>query len=264
MPSRPLKQGVGSSAALPDRSPPGRTLAVAGTAHALHDGYTDLIYVLLPVWQSEFALGYAMLALLRGLYAGAMAALQVPVGRLAERMDGRLVLAGGTALAAVGYALAGCSWGLLGLCAALAISGVGSSTQHPIASASVSRAYGRDARGPLGIYNFSGDLGKAAIPALMSLLLTFMPWRRSLWLIALLGLAVGVAVALLMPPIGDAGPTQKRQKSAGKGRGGFPLLFTIGVLDTGVRMGLLTFLPFLLKAKGRRCPQLGWLWPSSS
>lgn len=257
MPSRPLKQGVGSSAALPDRSPPGRTLAVAGTAHALHDGYTDLIYVLLPVWQSEFALGYAMLALMRGLYAGAMAAFQVPVGRLAERMDGRLVLAGGTALAAVGYALAGCSWGLLGLCAALAISGVGSSTQHPIASASVSRAYGRDARGPLGIYNFSGDLGKAAIPALMSLLLTFMPWRRSLWLIALLGLAVGVAVALLMPPIGDAGPTQKRQKSAGKGRGGFPLLFTIGVLDTGVRMGLLTFLPFLLKAKGASLPTVG-------
>src|SRR5205085_245367 len=28
-----------------------RTAAVAWGAHALHDGYTDLIYVLLPVWQ---------------------------------------------------------------------------------------------------------------------------------------------------------------------------------------------------------------------
>ena len=35
-----------------------RTLAFAGTAHALHDGYTDMIYVLLPVSQTEFALGY--------------------------------------------------------------------------------------------------------------------------------------------------------------------------------------------------------------
>ena len=115
-----------------------RTLAVAGLAHALHDGYTDLIYVLLPVWQAEFALGYGALALLRGLYAGAMAALQVPAGRLAERRGGRAVLALGTALSALGYALAGCSGGLLGLCAALALSGVGSSTQHPIASGAVS------------------------------------------------------------------------------------------------------------------------------
>ena len=30
-----------------------RAAAVACGAHALHDGYTDLIYVLLPVWQRE-------------------------------------------------------------------------------------------------------------------------------------------------------------------------------------------------------------------
>ena len=36
-----------------------RTLVATGVNHALHDGYTDLIYVLLPVWQAEFALGYA-------------------------------------------------------------------------------------------------------------------------------------------------------------------------------------------------------------
>src|SRR3954453_5208465 len=50
-----------------------RTLLVACGAHALHDGYTDLIYVLLPVWQMEFGLDYAALAALRGLYAAAMA-----------------------------------------------------------------------------------------------------------------------------------------------------------------------------------------------
>ena len=70
----------------------GRTLAVTGLAHALHDGYTDAIYVLLPVWQAEFAVGFATLALLRGLYAGTMAALQILAGRLAGRFGGRLVL----------------------------------------------------------------------------------------------------------------------------------------------------------------------------
>ena len=37
-----------------------RTLAATGINHALHDGYTDLIYVLLPVWQTEFALSYGL------------------------------------------------------------------------------------------------------------------------------------------------------------------------------------------------------------
>ena len=41
-------------------------MGVAGGAHALHDGYTDLIYVMLPIWQAEFGLSYAAIGLLRG------------------------------------------------------------------------------------------------------------------------------------------------------------------------------------------------------
>ncbi len=236
----------------------GRTLVIAGLTHATHDGYTDMIYALLPVWQAEFALGYAALALLRGLYAGAMAALQIPAARLAERFGGRLVLVLGTILAALGYALAGLSGGIVGLCAALTLSGAGSSVQHPIASSAVSRAYGAGSRGPLGTYNFAGDLGKATIPALASLLLTIMPWRVALGFIALIGLAAAAAVALFMPPIRQVEPAKMRQPGNGAGgRGGFLLLFAIGVLDTGVRMGLLTFLPFLLRAKGAALPTVG-------
>src|SRR6185437_5758180 len=151
-----------------------RTLAVIGVNHARHDGFTDLIYVLLPVWQTEFALSYGLLALLRGLYSGTMAGLQIPVGRLAERIDGKILLMLGTALSALGYVCAGLSGGVIGLGLSLALSGAGSSTQHPLASAAVSRAYGKAARVPLGVYNFSGDLGKAAIPALTSILLVIM------------------------------------------------------------------------------------------
>ena len=40
-----------------------RAIGVASGAHALHDGYTDLIYVMLPIWQAEFGLGYAALGI---------------------------------------------------------------------------------------------------------------------------------------------------------------------------------------------------------
>ncbi len=233
-----------------------RSLQGAALAHALHDGYTDMIYVLLPVWQAEFALGYAALAALRGVYAGTMAAFQVPAGWLAERLGGRTVLVAGTVLSALGYALAGFSGGLIGLCAALALSGLGSATQHPLASAAVSRAYGTNARGPLGVYNFSGDLGKAALPALLGLLIATLSWRSSVWVMAALGLIAAAAVWALLPVVRAAEPAA--QASRGADRGGFGLLLAIAVLDSGVRMGFLTFLPFLLKAKGAELPLIGF------
>lgn len=235
-----------------------RTLILAGLVHALHDGYTDAIYILLPIWRAEFGLDYVALALLRGLYAGVMAALQTPAVRLAERIGGKRLLVLGTLGAAAGYAGAGLTGGVLGLYAALAVSGIGSSVQHPIASGAVSRAYGAAARGPLGVYNFSGDLGKAAIPAALSFSLSIAPWRSSLELLSLAGAAVAMLLAAGLPRIMpaarfDAAP----QRPAGRGRGGFLLLFAIGVLDTGVRMGLLTFLPFLLQSKGAAQPVVG-------
>ena len=175
MPTLSQAEGIATPAA-PSRS---RVLWFSCVAHVLHDGYTDMIYVLLPMWQMDFGLSYGTLAMLRGVYAGTMAGLQLPAGRLARTFGNKSLLVAGTLLAAIGYAAAGASGSLLGLCVALALSGSGSSTQHPLASAAVSRVYGRDARRPLSIYNFSADLGKAALPAAISLLVTFRPWRHA-------------------------------------------------------------------------------------
>lgn len=236
-----------------------RVLWLSCTAHALHDGYTDMIYALLPVWQTDFGLGYGALAIVRGVYAGTMATLQLPAGRLARAWGTPLTLALGTLLAALGYAVAGMSGTLLGLCVALALSGSGSSTQHPLASGAVARAYGRNARGPLSVYNFAGDLGKSALPAAISLLITVMPWRHALWAMSAIGVLVAAVIALFLPsiPASEASTAEAPSHNSNGSRSGFSLLFTIGVLDTAVRMGLLTFLPFLLKAKGISPPMMG-------
>ncbi|MDB5411790.1 MAG: hypothetical protein JWR10_125 [Rubritepida sp.] len=234
-----------------------RALFSAGLSHALHDGYTDAIYIFLPVWQAEFALGFSALAALRGLYSGTMAALQIPAGRLAERWGARFVLFAGTLLAALGYAVAGLSGSLLGLCIALAIGGAGSATQHPLASAAVSNAYGAKARGPLGTYNFAGDLGKAALPAIVASLLAVMPWRSVVWVIATLGVLVALIVWAVMPALGET-KVPAPVVAQGKGRGGFGLLLSIGIFDSSVRMGFLTFLPFLLAEKGAGLPLIGF------
>lgn len=205
-----------------------RTLILAGLTHALHDGFTDMIYVLLPIWQTQFALGYGALAVLRALNVGALAALQVPSAQLARHVNARMLLVLGTLLSAGGYALAGFSGGLVGLGVSLVLAGAGGSTQHPLASAAVSRAYGANARGPLGTYNFAGDLGKATLPSAVSLLLTVMNWRPALWVVASLGILIAALIRWLMPlvPTYPAEPetvTASHHEAADKG--GFRLLF---------------------------------------
>ena len=181
-----------------------RTLAAAATAHILHDGYTDLIYVLLPVWQAEFGLGFAEVGLLRASYTGSMAAVQIPASMLAERCGPVLVLVGGTVLSAISFVFAGASLGLANLLAALALGGLGASVQHSIASSLVSAVFpGARSRTALGVYNFTGDLGKMAMPVLAALLLSAMPWRQALFILGGLGIACAALVLALAPARGQ-------------------------------------------------------------
>jgi FSR family fosmidomycin resistance protein-like MFS transporter len=232
-----------------EQSPPKRNLLGACLAHLLHDGYTDLLYALLPVWQVEFGLSYAGLAVVRALYSGTMGGLQVPAGRLTAKLSSRNALVLATLAAAAGYFIMALPFGFLGLCVGLILAGIGSSVQHPRASLLVTSTYGKASRGPLGIYNFAGDLGKATFPAVVALLLPVLAWRPVVGLVAFVGLAVALGLLVLLPSQPFAADEAKSQAGGGDGRG-FGLLLTIGAFDTSTRMGYLLFLPFLLHSKG--------------
>jgi MFS transporter, FSR family, fosmidomycin resistance protein len=131
-----------------ERWPPQRrNLAAACLAHFLHDGYTDQLYALLPVWQPEFGLSYAGLALVLALYSGTMGILQLPADRLMVKLGARAALAIATFVAAAGYLVVALPLGLPGLCVGLILAGVGSSLQHPRASLMVTTATGRPREG---------------------------------------------------------------------------------------------------------------------
>ncbi len=238
-----------------------RAALVAGVAHALHDGYTDLIYIVLPLWQAEFGLTYAALGLLRSMFAGTMASLQIPAGYLSERFGPAIILALGTALAGLGYCLAGLSTGFAMLLGALLLGGIGASTQHPIASALVARAFaGTSSLKAIGTYNFAGDLGKMTVPAVLSLMLLVMPWRSALLILGSVGVAIA-AMILFAAPRREAAHTVTRSQSRQLERKPQPLAFAlltgIGVIDNATRIGFLLFLPFVLTEKGAALQTVG-------
>lgn len=247
-----------------------RARAVLGTAcatHFVHDGFADILYVLFPVWAREFGLSFAQVGLLRTAYSGAMAAFQIPAGLLAERWGEARLLAAGTAATALGFIAAGFSGGYLALLGCLLAAGLGSGVQHPLSSTLVSNAYDNGRRRTaLGTYNFSGDLGKVAVPAAVAFAVPWLGWRGAVEGFAAIGLAAAVLVLLALTnlKIGHTpAPIDKSKRLSASDWGirdlrGFQALSLIQVIDSSTRTGLLTFLPFLLIAKGSSVRAVGF------
>jgi MFS family permease len=238
-------------------------LAVACAIHFLHDGFSDLLYVLFPVWAGEFSLSFAEVGVLRAGYSGTLALFQLPAGFLAERVGETWVLAAGTLLTAVAFLLLGTAEGFGLLLVFLLLGGSGSAVQHPLSSSLVSRAYEEGARRvALGTFNFSGDVGKTVWPALAALLAAWAGWRWATGALGSLGVVGAVAVAVVLPGLVGPRAWQRDDRREGRGWGirdgeGFLLLSAIHAIDSASRTVYLTLLPFLLLAKGAGMDAVG-------
>jgi len=242
-----------------------RILWLACGFHLLHDGLTDALYLVFPLAAAAFRLSLAQVGLLKGTYSGVFSLGQVPVSLAAERVGEVVLLGLGTAALAVGFGLLGTAPSFLVLLLTLALGGLGASTQHPLGAALVSRAYeGEGRRLGLGTYNFSGDVGKAGVAATAGLLAGIIGWQGMTRVIGGVVLALVAPLSLALRSIAP-GRASGTAASTTEARGGwhgvlsprFGLLAAIAILDNSTRTGLLTFLPFLLVAKGLAVEQTG-------
>ncbi len=244
-------------------------LAAACSIHFVHDGFSDILYVLLPIWANEFRLTFAQVGLIRTAYSGGMAAFQIPAGFLAERWGERRLLAAGTAITACGFIAAGAVGGFMSLLLVLLTAGLGSGVQHPLSSSLVSKAYETGPRrAALGTYNFSGDLGKVAVPAAVALAAVAVGWRTASVAYGVIGLVAAATIlgvlSRLTRGMSEAVDRARSQEpvAASSGWGirdprGFQALTAIGMIDNATRTGFLTFLPFALIAKGSSVAGVG-------
>ncbi len=241
-------------------------LGAGGLAHILHDGFSASIYLFFPVWQSAFGLSLTQVGLLKTCYSVAMAGLQMPAALLAERLGERGLLAAGTVLSGVAFLATGTAGGFLTLALCLFLVGCGGSTQHPLASALIARTHeGPSRRAALGFYNFTGDIGKLAFPAGAALLLAALPWRSVTAGYALAAVVVAFTVFVLLGRTPETRESAAPKGTLGLGRGswgirdrrGFQTLSAIHMIDDSSRTIFLTFLPFLLNAKGAEVHTIG-------
>jgi MFS transporter, FSR family, fosmidomycin resistance protein len=247
---------------------PRAVLATAGAMHFVHDGFSEILYVLLPVWAAEFRLSLWQVGFIRTAYTGGMAAFQIPAGLLAERFGERRLLMLGTLVTACAFiAVSTTAGSFVPLLLLLTVAGLGSGVQHPLSSSVVAKAYeDGPRRAALGTYNFAGDIGKVSSAALIGLVAAFAGWRVAATGYGAVGIAAAVVLVIVLASL-DAGSAPERARVATNdalppGWGirdprGFQALSAIGMIDNSTRSGLLTFLPFVLIAKGMSVAGVG-------
>lgn len=236
-------------------------LGICCSTHSLHDGMVDMLYPLLPLLAQTFGLSFAEIGLVRAANKAALAIFQLPAGFLAERFGERILLALGTACAGIAYILLGFSAGFLAMIGFLFLAGVGNAVQHPLCSSIISNAYADGPRrGALGTYNFAGDVGKLVFAGATSFLIGVgVEWNGIVQGTGALGIAVAVVILMSLgsiekrnnPKTQDA--VQKPRTMNGWGirdRTGFLALCGVAILDNGTRNAFLTFVAFLMIAKG--------------
>ncbi|MEQ1774296.1 MAG: MFS transporter [Burkholderiales bacterium] len=236
-------------------SNPGRTLKTCCGVHVVHDGLSDVSYVLLPLLAQTFGLNLAQVGMIRTAHRVAMAAFQLPAGLIAERFGERNLLALGTLLAGLAFIALGYANGFWMILIALFFAGMGSAVQHPLSSTIISHAYPGDGRRTaLGTYNFAGDVGKFVFGGIVSLcVLAGISWQAPVVGFGVAAIATGIAIFLWIANTHTPSASKSKPKIQGWGirnKPAFAALCMVDIVDSTTRTGFLTFIAFLLIAKG--------------
>ena len=73
-----------------------RLLSLSGFAHLVHDGFTDTLFILFPIWANTFGLVYTEIGALKMVASSVLSIFQIPAGMLSEKFGERSILAIGT------------------------------------------------------------------------------------------------------------------------------------------------------------------------
>lgn len=160
------------------------------TGHFLAHYYVLCLPPLFLAWQATFHASFAELGLALALMSGTTALLQTPVGFLVDRHGARPFLVGGIVLMSGGIAAMGLATAYWQIVACAIVSGIGNSVIHPSDYAILAGSIEKDRMGrAFALHTFAGNVGFAAAPPTMALLMLTLGWRVSVISVGLVGVA---------------------------------------------------------------------------
>ncbi len=167
--------------------------ALRNVAHGANDLYWFILPPVLPLILQEFGLSYSAAGGMIAVFLTVIAVASMLTGRLSDRVHRGSLIAAGFLLASAAVGAAALMPLLPLVVGCLVVAGIGVSTYHPAAYASISDS-GRATGRAYGTFEASGSLAIILMLAAQGLLARFAGWRLLIVVGALPGVIVGLAL----------------------------------------------------------------------
>ncbi|MBX5449911.1 MFS transporter [Thermogemmatispora sp.] len=198
----------------------GRDLFLVSTAHAFIHAVTVLMPLVYPLIQEEYHLSYTQIGLVVALPNALGGFLQVIFGLLSRYILRKVLLGIGTILGGLSTFFTGTIngfWSLLTWSTAFRLA---TAPQHPVGSSYLTDRYGQRRHGyALAWHIAGGNIGTLAVPFIAGPLLGLWGWRPLLYVAALPGILIGIAILILLE---ERGPLDRRHRARQQAVGNAP------------------------------------------
>ncbi len=177
----------------------GRDLTLVSAAHAVIHAVTVLMPLIYPFIQKEYNLSYTQIGLIVAIPNAVGGFLQIVFGLLSRYILRKVMLGVGSILVGVSTFFTGTITGYWSLMLWSLLSRIAGAPQHPVGSSYLSDRFGRKRHGyALAWHVAGGNIGTLAVPLIAGPLLGMWGWRPVLYLAALPGILIGIAILILV------------------------------------------------------------------
>src|SRR5579863_3127182 len=177
----------------------GRDLTLVSAAHAVIHAISVLMPLIYPLIQLEYHLSYTQIGLIVAIPNIVGGFLQIVFGLLSRYILRKVMLGVGNILVGISTFFTGTIAGFWSLMSWSMMSRIAGAPQHPVGSSYLTDRYGRKRHGyALAWHVAGGNIGTLAVPLVAGPLLGVWGWRPVLYLAALPGILVGIAILILV------------------------------------------------------------------
>ncbi len=194
-----------------------RDLTLVSAAHAVIHAIAVLMPLIYPLIQKEYNLSYTQIGLIIAIPNAVGGLLQIGCGLLSRYVLRKAMLGVGSMLVGVSTFFTGTITGYWSLMTWSIFSRIAGAPQHPIGSSYLTDRYGHRRHGyALAWHVAGGNIGTLAVPFIAGPLLGIWGWRPVLYLAALPGILIGIAILILVDEKGLLDRRVSRKQNRGE------------------------------------------------
>jgi MFS transporter, FSR family, fosmidomycin resistance protein len=177
----------------------GRDLFLVSAAHAVIHAIAVLMPLIYPIIQVQYHLSYTEIGLIVAIPNAVGGFLQISFGLLSRYVLRKVMLGVGNIFVGISTFFTGTITGFWSLMLWRMVSQLAGAPQHPVGSSYLTDRFGRKRHGyALAWHVAGGNIGTLAVPLIAGPLLGWWGWRPVLYLAALPGILVGIAILILV------------------------------------------------------------------